>query len=90
MRTAGSIRPSTRDWATLTLVVIGAVNWGLVGLGSLVDANWNVVNLLLGSIPTAEALVYVLVGLAGLYELYFAYQLYSARTGPTTERKAAQ
>ena len=91
MHTDGSIRTSYLDWASLVLVIVGALNWGLVGLGNLVDANWNLVNLLLGGFPTVEALVYVLVGLAGVYELYFAYQLYSARTVESTERpKAAQ
>lgn len=91
MKHTGSIRTSYLDWASLVLVVVGALNWGLVGLGSLVDANWNVVNLIVGGFPTVEALVYVVVGLAGLYELYFAYQLYGARTGEMTdERKAAQ
>ncbi len=91
MRTDGSIRTSYLDWASLVLVIVGAINWGLVGLGSFVDANWNVVNLVLGGFPTVEALVYVLVGLAGVYELYFAYQLYSARTEPmTSEPRAAE
>jgi uncharacterized membrane protein YuzA (DUF378 family) len=52
------------------LLIIGALNWGLVGLGWLVSgANWNVVNLLLGKWQTVESIVYVLVGLAGLYKL---------------------
>ncbi|MFC1720930.1 DUF378 domain-containing protein [Patescibacteria group bacterium] len=46
------------------LVVIGAVNWGLVGIGHFVGGNWNVVNLLLGSWPAVEAIVYILVGLS--------------------------
>ena len=84
MRTDGSIRTSYLDWASLVLVIVGAINWGLVGLGSLFDANWNLVNLLLGGFPTVEAIVYLLVGLAGVWELYFAYQLYAARTMPMT------
>ncbi|MDP2705391.1 MAG: DUF378 domain-containing protein [Patescibacteria group bacterium] len=44
------------------LVIIGALNWGLVGIGELVGGNWNMVNLLLGSISSLEAIVYVLVG----------------------------
>ena len=81
MKYDGRIRASALDWVTLALVIVGAINWGLTGLGRFVDANWNLVNLLLGGIPTLEALVYVIVGLAGLYELYFAYQLYGARRG---------
>lgn len=53
------------------LVVIGAINWGLVGLSALAGggANWNLVNLLLGSMPTLENVVYILVGLSGLWLL---------------------
>lgn len=48
------------------LVVIGALNWGLVGIGSFVGADWNIVHLILGSWPTLENIVYVLVGIAAL------------------------
>lgn len=52
------------------LVVVGALNWGLVGLGWLAGgANWNVVNMLVGQWMQVEAVVYVLVGLAGIYKL---------------------
>ena len=84
MEYEGRIRVGALGWISLALVVIGAINWGLVGIGMWVNANWNLVNLILGSVPTLEALVYVLVGLAGLYELYFGWQLYSAR-GTTME-----
>lgn len=79
MQTEGRVRVNALDWLSLLLVIVGALNWGLVGIGTLIDANWNLVDLIFGSIPTLEALVYVVVGLAGLYELYFSYQLYSAR-----------
>lgn len=49
------------------LLVIGGVNWGLVGLGGFMGANWNVVAMILGSSPTLEWLVYVLVGASALY-----------------------
>jgi uncharacterized membrane protein YuzA (DUF378 family) len=52
------------------LIVVGALNWGLVGLGALVSSSdWNVVHMLLGSWPAVESIVYVLVGLAGLHHL---------------------
>lgn len=51
---------------SILLLVIGGLNWGLVGLGSFMGSNWNVVNLILGSWPMVENLVYVLVGLAAL------------------------
>ena len=54
------------------LVVIGALNWGLVGLGWLVGggSNWNVVHLILGQWMTLEAIIYILVGLAGIWKLF--------------------
>jgi uncharacterized membrane protein YuzA (DUF378 family) len=48
------------------LTVIGGLNWGLVALGMYMGSNWNVVNLLLGSWPGVENLVYLLVGLSAL------------------------
>ena len=78
MQTEGRIRTSVLDWVALALVVIGGINWGLVGAGEFADANWNVVNIILADFPNVEAIVYLLVGLAALYELYFAYQLYGA------------
>jgi uncharacterized membrane protein YuzA (DUF378 family) len=51
---------------TRILVVVGGINWGLVGLGMLMGNNWNVVNMILGSWPQLEAIVYVLVGLAAI------------------------
>jgi uncharacterized membrane protein YuzA (DUF378 family) len=52
------------------LVAIGGLNWGLVGLGMLIGSNLNVVNLLLGSWPTVEAIVYLLVGIATLVKIF--------------------
>jgi uncharacterized protein len=43
------------------LVIIGAINWGLVGVFEL-----NLVNKLLGGIPMLERLVYILVGVSAL------------------------
>ncbi len=48
---------------TFILVVVGALNWGLIGLFS-----FNLVNLIFGTIPWLETLVYVLVGLSAIYE----------------------
>ena len=49
------------------LLVVGGLNWGLVGLGGFTGANWNVVNMILGSWPQVEWLVYVLVGLSAVW-----------------------
>ena len=46
------------------LVIVGALNWGLVGLLDL-----NVVNMVLGSMAGLEKIVYILVGLSGVLAL---------------------
>ena len=48
----------------LIFTVIGAINWGLVGLFDI-----NLVNLLFGSIEMLEKLVYILVGITGLINI---------------------
>lgn len=51
------------------LMVIGALNWGLVGVGGFAGKDLNLVHALLGAWPTVEWVVYVLVGLAGVWGL---------------------
>jgi uncharacterized membrane protein YuzA (DUF378 family) len=54
---------------TYSLAIVGALNWGLVGLGMLMGgANWNLVHMLLGSMPMVENLVYVVVGASAVYD----------------------
>ena len=54
------------DSIVLTLVIIGAVNWGLIGF-----FQYNLVNSLFGSMPALERIIYALVGISGLYSLSF-------------------
>lgn len=49
------------------LVVVGALNWGLVGVGG---QGWNVVHFLLSWSMTVERIVYVLVGLSALLVIF--------------------
>jgi len=51
----------TLSWLTYTLIVIGAINWGLVGL-----ADFNLVTQILGDYPQMVNLVYILVGASGV------------------------
>lgn len=52
------------------LMVIGAINWGLVGIGGFMGQNWNVVNMLLGNWPQVEWVVYILVGASAVAMLF--------------------
>ena len=52
------------------LVIIGGLNWGLMGLGSLFGSSaWNLVNWIFGSWSGVEAIVYVLVGVSAVLAL---------------------
>lgn len=53
------------DWVALILVVVGALNWGLVGL-----FDFNLVEYLFEAWPVVMKVVYVLVALAGIYLLF--------------------
>ncbi len=53
------------EWAVFVLIVVGGLNWGLVGLFGL-----NVIQAIFGSVPILVQAIYVLVGLAALYKLY--------------------
>ena len=62
-------KPCTIGKLSCLLLAIGGLNWGLVGLGMLMTKDLNVVNMLLSSWPTAEAVVYVVIGLAAVQKL---------------------
>lgn len=53
------------EWTVFTLVVIGGINWGLVGA-----FNINVVDLVFGGVPVVTTVVYVLVGLSALVMVF--------------------
>lgn len=50
------------DWIALILVVIGGLNWGLVGA-----FDFDLVDAILGTWPVVVRVVYVIVGIAALY-----------------------
>ena len=54
------------------LVIVGGVNWGLVGLGMLLGKGdaWNVVHMIFGSMATLEGIIYVLVGVAAVMKIF--------------------
>lgn len=52
------------------LLIIGGLNWGIVGVGMLMMKEWNLVTMLLGSVPTIEAIIYVVVGIAAIVSIF--------------------
>lgn len=62
----GCMMSRTLDYIALVVVFIGAVNWGLVGLFRL-----DLVRLIFGDMSWISRIVYVLVGICGIYLLTF-------------------
>lgn len=53
---------NTFDWVALVLVLVGALNWGLVGL-----FGFDLVATLFGDMSVLARIVYTLVGLSAVY-----------------------
>jgi uncharacterized membrane protein YuzA (DUF378 family) len=49
---------------TLTLVIVGGLNWGLIGL-----FNFDLVAAIFGQMSALSRIVYVLVGLSALWQI---------------------
>lgn len=52
------------DYFVLTIVIIGAINWGLIGFFGLDLISW-----LFGSMSLLSRIIYGVVGICGLYML---------------------
>lgn len=50
------------DWLALVLVIVGGLNWGLVGI-----FDFDLVATIFGDMTVISRVVYVLVGLAAIY-----------------------
>lgn len=62
------------DYTALVITVIGALNWGLIGLFRL-----DLVALLFGQMSWLSRIVYVIVGICGIYLLTFFGRVGSSR-----------
>lgn len=58
------------DWIAIILVVVGGLNWGLVGVFGL-----DLVEKIFGSWPVIQKIVYDLVGLGAIYMIYTAIKM---------------
>jgi uncharacterized membrane protein YuzA (DUF378 family) len=63
-------RMTAVDWIAMLLLIVGGVNWGLVGL-----FDFDLVAFLFGAMTGISRVVYVLVGLSALYALYFCSKM---------------
>jgi uncharacterized membrane protein YuzA (DUF378 family) len=56
----------TLDYIALILVIIGAVNWGLIGF-----LGFDLVRAIFGDMSLVSRIIYSVVGIAGLYALSY-------------------
>ena len=52
------------DTIALVLIIIGAINWGLVGI-----FNFNLVDSIFGSMSVISRIIYILVWISGLWAI---------------------
>jgi len=55
------------DWVALVLVIVGGLNWGLVGA-----FGFDLVAAIFGTMSILARIVYSLVGVAAIYTIYYA------------------
>jgi len=58
-----------QDWLAYVILLIGGLNWGLIG-----SFNFNLVETIFGTGLLTD-IIYVIVGLAGLYGIFTAIKL---------------
>jgi len=64
------MKMSILDWIALVLVIVGGLNWGLVGL-----FGFDLVAAIFGGMSIISRIIYVLVGLAAIYMIFFRAKL---------------
>ena len=69
---------NTLDWIAMVLLIVGGLNWGLVGL-----LNYDLVAALFGTQTAFSRVIYVLVGLSALYSIYTSTKMAAASKDAT-------
>lgn len=64
------MRNKLLDCIALTIAIIGAINWGLIGF-----LDFNLVAAIFGSMTWLSRIIYGLVGVCGLYLITFYMRL---------------
>ncbi len=54
------------DYVLLTLVIVGAINWGLIGF-----VQFDLVRVIFGDMSLLSRIIYALVGIGGLYAISY-------------------
>lgn len=65
---------SALDYIAMALLIIGGLNWGMIGISGI-----DVVASVFGADSPGSRLVYTLVGLAALYSIYLSAKMATTR-----------
>ena len=65
---------ATLQKIALVITIIGAINWGLIGL-----FDFNLVATLFESVPVIEKIIYILVGITGLINIGILFMNFEER-----------
>ena len=61
------------DYVLLTLVIIGAINWGLIGF-----LDFDLVRVTFGDMSLLSRIIYAAVGIGGLYAISYYGRIHTA------------
>ncbi len=56
-------KTSVLDWIAIVLIIVGAINWGLVGL-----FGFNLIYAIFGTV--LSRIIFVIVGISGVYAIF--------------------
>ena len=70
------------DCTALTIAIIGAINWGLIGFFS-----FDLVAFVFGNLSWISRIIYAIVGICGLYLITF-YMYAGGKSGGEAQKKA--
>jgi hypothetical protein len=73
------------DWIAMVLLIVGGLNWGLVGL-----FGFDLVAAIFGEMSLLSRIVYIAVGLSALWSLYTAAKLSAATASAGAAPHAAR
>lgn len=78
-------RLSTWDWVALALLIVGGLNWGLIGLFT-----FDLIAAILGDMSVLARIVYILVGIAAIWMAIEVFRWRAAVANSDMHRERAR
>ena len=71
------MKMNAMDWVAMILLIVGGLNWGLVGI-----LDFDLVSTIFGDMTTISRIVYSLVGVAALWTVGKAFMMGGSKPKP--------